>query len=180
MILNCRQVEMLLSFYIDGDLSYELRKSINDHLSSCISCKNKYDLLKNFYMDMENSYANFKNTLPESMEKIQDQHSFFRNNLSAYIDNELSDKESLKLKKYAINNSKAKQEMEKSYRLKSMLKNAFDRTKMSIKSDFSEKVIADINTSNKLNRIDFYLKTTAAIIIICIGAITFITIMMCI
>ena len=180
MVLNCRQVEMLLSFYIDGDLSYDLRKSINEHLSYCTSCKNKYDLLKNFYADMENSYVNLTNIKPKSFEQTKEQYSFFKNNLSAYIDNELSAEETIKLKKYTINNQKAKHELEKSYKLKSMLQDDFIKTKNNMKSNFSEKVLAEINTSKKLNRIDFYLKTMALIIIICVGAITFITVMMCI
>jgi len=116
----------------------------------------------------------------ESFEQMQEQYSFFKNNLSAYIDNELPANESLKVKKYTINNKNAKTELEKSYKLSGILRDSFNKTKESLKHDFSEKVLADINTSNKLNRIDFYLKTMAVIIIICVGAITFITVMMCI
>ena len=179
-MLNCRQVEMLLSFYIDGDLNNKLRKEIENHLEYCLSCKSKYDLLKDFYSDMESSYENLKSMPARSLAQTHEQYRFFKNNLSAYIDNELSAEDTIKLKKYTINNQKAKQELEKSYKLKGILKDSFNRTKDNLKHDFSEKVMADINTSNKLNRIDFYLKTMAVIIIICVGAITFITVMMCI
>ena len=180
MILNCKQVEMLLSFYIDGDLNSDLRKKIKEHLNFCEACKNKHDMLLNFYDDMEKSYQNLSGIYPESFKQTQEQYRFFKTNLSAYLDNELPLNETVKLKKYTINNQKAKNELEQSYRLKELLKECFDKTKSRIKQDFSEKVIAEINTSKKLNRIDFYLKTMAAIILICVGAITLITIMICI
>jgi len=180
MMINCKQVEMLLSFYIDGDLNYVLRKKIRDHLESCESCKNKHDMLLHFYDDMEKSYQNLSVISQESFNQTQEQYKFFKKNLSAYLDNELPLEETVKMKKYTINNKNAKKELENSYRLKELLKACFDKTKNKIKEDFSEKVLAEINTSKKLNRIDFYLKTMAAIILICVGAITLITIMMCI
>ena len=65
----------------------------------------------------------------------------FRNNLSAYVDNELPPEENVKIKKYAINNKKARKDLEDTYSIRKLIKNSFRKTKAESKPDFSGKIM---------------------------------------
>ena len=49
------------------------------------------------------------------------QYQLFKNNLSAYIDNELNDDENLRIKKLTINNKNARKELEDSFNLRKIM-----------------------------------------------------------
>lgn len=69
------------------------------------------------------------------------QYRIFQNNLSAYIDNELPSDESIKIKKYTINNKKARKELEDTYNIRRLMSESFNKTKMDARQDFSRNVI---------------------------------------
>ncbi len=137
--LTCEQVSALLSFYVEDKLSEKLSEYIRLHLESCPSCLEKYLKMKNMinkFMDIqnkeiENPYAN-------------KQYEDFRNNLSAYIDNELNDFENIKIKKIAISNPLARQDLENIYTFKKLLHSSFEKTKNDLKNDYSKSIISQI------------------------------------
>ncbi len=154
MDLTCSQVEMLLSFYFDGDLKENLRDKVEEHLSICPVCKQKYETLVNLLTGLRESVAelslksaNSENTTP-SKENGNDNPSIdFTTNVSAYIDNELNDEENIKIKKLTINNKKARKYLEDSYALRHIINNSFEKTKNEMRQDFSKKILnsLDIN-----------------------------------
>ena len=153
MNLTCSQMDVLISFYIEGDLSQSLKKKVEDHLQSCSSCRAKYDIIKSMVTDLRNSFAKEEETEEEISNKNPAlhfpqskslQYRLFKNNLSAYIDNELPNDENIKIKKFTINNINARQDLEDSYEIRKLMNDSFRKTKADIRHDFSRSVLKQL------------------------------------
>ena len=68
------------------------------------------------------------------------QYEEFKNNLSAYIDNELDNEENLRIKKIAISNPLARQDLENIFTFKKLLHYSYEKTKNDMKSDYSKAI----------------------------------------
>ena len=142
MEITCAQMDVLLSFYIEGDLSKGLKSKVEEHLKNCASCRAKYNIVKSMLEDL-------KATVDDKEEiyspNTNSQYRIFQNNLSAYIDNELPADESIKIKKYTINNRKARKELEDTYNIRRLMSESFNKTKLDARQDFSKNVIRQLN-----------------------------------
>lgn len=139
--LNCNQVSALLPFFIEGKLSENLMLSVEYHLNVCKTCKEKFIEIKNIYCNT--TYNNPAETLEANNNNVVSQFNFdnFKNNLSAYLDNELNDKDNLRIKKMTISNPTARQELENLIMVRKLLYDVFDKTRNDMKEDFSIKAI---------------------------------------
>lgn len=151
MELTCAQMDVLITFYIDKELSEVLRKKVEAHLKDCEVCKAKYDIVKSMITELKNSYKTEKNIINDSNKlKINShQYQFFKNNLSAYIDNELNNEDNFKIKKYAINNSEARKELEYNYNIRKLMKNSFIKKENEAKKNFSKNVIKQLELEDE-------------------------------
>lgn len=150
--LNCNQVIALLTFFTDQKLNPKLMESIELHLRECPSCREKYMNLQKLL----DNYQEIKNRIIEDNELEMDsfrekQYKIFKDNLSAYIDNELSDSENLRIKKIAIANSEARQELEDIITFRELLKDSFLKTKNNFKTDLSESILTSLYNSKEAN-----------------------------
>lgn len=146
--LNCNQVITLLTFYIENKLDENLARCVRDHLNSCPKCQEKYTKLKRI---LEN-FSEIKTKINEETEvDIKQyetpQYETFKANLSAYIDNELSDNESIKIKKIAISNPLARRDLEEVYAFKQLLQSSFNRTKNDLKHDYAKRTLEKMYTA---------------------------------
>lgn len=150
MKLTCSQMDVLISFYIDGDLSPSLKSQVEEHIKTCSTCRAKYDIIKSIITDLKNNVnQEEKNTSVENFKNNEStttslQYRVFKNNLSAYIDNELTGNENLKIKKFTINNPKARQDLEDNYNIRKLMNGSFKKTKSELRQDFSKKVIRQL------------------------------------
>jgi len=177
--LNCNQVITLLTFYIEGKLSRKLSANVEHHLNICPSCKEKYLKLRQI---LEN-YANIKNKITEEDDYIDEeefntpQYQVFKENLSAYIDNELSDDENIKIKKIAIANPLARKDLENIYSFKQLLHSSFNRTKQNMKQDYTKKTLNQLAIPNDIKPDEWVNRVitifTFAMIIALLGIINF-------
>ena len=147
MQLTCSQVISLLSFYEEGKLTDALKYSVEEHLKKCPKCRE-------IYMRSQKTVNNIFDTYNTK------QYESFKQNLSAYVDSELDEDESLRIKKTAISNPLARKDLEDMYAFKRMLHNSFERTKNEWKNDYSKLII------NKLHHEDYrdnsFMKLAAA------------------
>ena len=133
--LSCTQISALLSFYADKTLNILLRKLVKEHLESCPNCMNEY-------LNMLSVLDNNNNKQEIETENLNtSQYKEFKENLSAYVDNELPITENLKIKKFAILNPLARKDLEKIYKFKNLLYDAFVKTQETAKFDYSKPVI---------------------------------------
>lgn len=144
MNLTCAQMDVLISFYIDDELSSVLKKQVEEHLKNCATCRAKYDIIKTMICDLKTDLGLKQNNEPENLYKTQvtsKQYGLFKNNLSAYIDNELSIDENVKIKKFTINNIQARKDLEDSYNIRKLMNDSFNKTKTDAKQDFSKNIL---------------------------------------
>src|SRR5574344_523250 len=118
--LTCAQVSALLSDYIEDKLNDDLKQFVCAHLQICPTCRAKYDALK----DMLESLEQIK--ISSELEK---QDFELEKSISAYVDNELSDDENLRVKRNIISNPLAREKFEKVNTLRKLLYNNFEKTK---------------------------------------------------
>ena len=155
MKLTCLQMDILLSFYAKNDLSSNLKSLVEDHLSSCSGCKAKYEIIKSVFDQLEENLevksTPVKNSIRENegyKTRPHGQYDNFRTNLSAYIDNELSGDESVKMKKFTISNSHARKELEDSYNIKKLINDSFRKTKSETKHDFARSTLRKLESED--------------------------------
>ena len=147
MKLSCSQMDVLISFYIEGDLSEGLKKQVENHLKTCASCRAKFEIIKNMIEDLRNCFNDIddeesvENETKVSTNVVSQQYRVFKNNLSAYLDNELNGEENFQIKKFTVNNKQARKELEKNYNLRRLMSNSFQKVKNENKYDFSKNVL---------------------------------------
>ena len=153
MEITCLQMDVLISFYIDGDLSQGLKEKVEQHLKVCPTCRAKYNILSSLFSEMQTKCTKNTEEICSAKSYPTKDYRNFRTNLSAYIDNELPPEESIKMKKFTINNKNARKELEDTYNIRKLLSNSFRKTKTESKSDFSKKILKqlDIEDRNQLN-----------------------------
>lgn len=149
MDLTCTQVEMLLSFYIDGELKENLKNKVEEHLKNCPICSAKYDTLIKLFSGMRESVAELSLKQGYASDNKSLNQTDYKVNMSAYIDNELDNNENIKIKKLTINNKKARKYLEDSYALKHVINNAYEKSKNEMKQDFSKNVMSSLDIENQ-------------------------------
>lgn len=150
MKLTCAQMDVLISFYIDGELSSTLKSQVEEHIKNCASCRAKYDIIKNMILELKNNLnisdneESFKTSDKFSTHVNSEQYRLFKNDLSAYIDNELPSEENLKIKKFTINNIKAREDLEDNYNIRRLMNESFQKIKSDTKQDFSKNILKQL------------------------------------
>lgn len=165
--LTCTQVSALLSFYIDDKLSAHLKQFVEEHLEVCPACRAKLEALKTMVKSLKEVHEQLnKMESPQEENPINVQYNAFRANLSAYIDNELSDEENIKVKKYIIANPKARKELENLYSLRKAMQNSFEKTKNDVKTDYSKFILKRIDIEEEIYGPDSFAKVVAIFVAI--------------
>lgn len=149
MEITCAQMDVLISFYIEGDLSKTLKAKVEEHLKKCSVCRAKYDIIKTMLQDLKDSLDENEPEVVTSA--TNSQYRLFQNNLSAYIDNELPPEENIKIKKFTINNKKARKELENTYNIRKLMNDSFHKTKSEFRQDFSKNVMKQLDLNNEAN-----------------------------
>lgn len=143
MEITCAQMDVLISFYLEGDLSSALKTKVEEHLKTCSTCRAKYDIIKTLLCDLKGAYGEKEEICASSSGSSQ--YKVFKNNLSAYVDNELPSDENIKIKKFTINNPQARKELEDAYSIRKLMNDSFRKTHGEAKQDFSKNVIRELN-----------------------------------
>lgn len=143
MKITCAQMDVLISFYIEGDLSKTLREKVEEHLRECSACRSKYDIIKTMIKELHESVENKSEEV--SLSGASNQYRIFKSNLSAYVDNELSQDENIKIKKFTINNKNARKELEDTFNIRKLMNDSFQKTKLDAKQDFSKNILKQLN-----------------------------------
>lgn len=148
MEITCSQMDVLLSFYIKNELSNSLKKQVEAHLEICSACRAKYNIIKDMLNEIKDEVEDDDVLCPLN---TKSQYRIFRNDLSAYVDNELPTEDTIKIKKYAINNKKARQDLEDTYNIRRLMSESFNKSKMCAKKDFTKNVIKQLNSQDEYN-----------------------------
>lgn len=164
--LTCQQVSALINFYIEDKLNPRLKEYVNLHLEKCPKCRKKIKELKEILNKYQKNRQTLKLVSNNELQNLSDDSKY---RLSAYIDNELNQKENIKIKKMTISNPNARKELETMYKFREILHSAYDKTKNDNHLDYSKNIIAKIQNSTDYTTNYFY--KLAAIFVLLISAI---------
>ena len=149
MEITCIQMDVLISFYIEGDLSKALKEKVEEHLKNCPACRAKFEIISSLLKDLRESIENEQEEVVQT--GANSQYRLFQNNLSAYVDNELPAEENIKIKKFTINNKRARKELENTYNIRKLMNDSFKKTKSESRHDFSRNVMKQLDMPNEAN-----------------------------
>lgn len=158
--LTCQQVSALLNFYIEDKLNPRLKEYVNLHLSKCPKCRQKISDLKKILAKYSNP-----TTKKESQEEAKlPPKSYY--SLSAYVDNELPQDETLKIKKMTISNPSARKELETMYKFRKIMHTAYEKTKNESHFDYSRNILSQLSETKDYSTDYFYKLTTIFVLLI--------------
>lgn len=141
MKLTCGQMDILVSFYLENELSSCLKKQFEEHLDECESCRSKFEVIKSMFAEIGSfSGTGIVNGFDDDY-KTSVHENIFSSKLSEYIDNELPSDENIKIKKYAITNKQARKELEDSYNIRRLMSDSYKRTKAEAKQDYTKSIL---------------------------------------
>lgn len=165
--LTCTQVSALLSFYIEDKLSSQLKQFVEAHLAVCPTCRAKLEALRSMVKSLKEVHEKLADIKPNREDSsTSNQYSNFKANLSAYVDNELTNEENIKVKKYVISNAKARQDLEGMYNLRKMLSSSFEKARNEVKEDYSRFILKRIDIQEEVYGPDSFVKVVALFIVI--------------
>ncbi len=152
----CSKVNSMLALFIDGKLTTMQEEFVKDHLATCNGCRTKYDYLKKLVDTLKSSYQENKEQIKTASGGLKiKEYEYYKQNLSAYFDNELPFEDSVRFKKYIMKIPLARQELQRVYDLQQMLKNNWIYNQKKLNQDFSKSVINTVYKDNVR-----YLQTT--------------------
>ena len=141
-ILTCEKVLALLPLYIDGKTNKEQSFDIEQHLNNCPKCSEKYISLKTVAERIKSAFDNIDKKI------FCENNIFFEENLSAFIDNELSKEDYFLFNRYVTNNPDAKRSLEEMLTFEEKLQNFLKKDTGLLNNDFSKKVVNEIKQEN--------------------------------
>ncbi len=164
--LTCSQVIALLTYYVQGKTNYQVTNFIESHLKKCKSCRAKLETLKKVLKELEEE----KNKLDEiEVKKVVPISSYgtnFIEKMSAYLDNELSDEDTVRFKRFAIANPPVRKELEAMYKVKNAINSSFEKTKNTFKDDFTKDIIVKLNVQDVITMKDPVFKIVSVFVAI--------------
>ncbi|MDD3236708.1 MAG: zf-HC2 domain-containing protein [Candidatus Gastranaerophilales bacterium] len=161
----CKQVNSMISLYIDGKLNDEHKQIVEKHFEECPKCFEKYKAMKEVVENLKLSYERLLNEF-EAMENANlfniREYERFSDNLSAYMDNELSYEESVKFRKYLLKSKSARNDLTTAYKVKNAMQDTILANYLDNQFDFSKKIVTQLKKEDKKYLLKTY--TKAAII----------------
>ncbi len=142
--MACSQVTALLSYYIDGKVSAQITYFIEQHLKRCRACRERYEVLLKAIKDIREVKTQIDSIEPKTCVPVSAYSASFKEKMSAYLDNELSDEECLRFRRYAIANPPVRDELDGLFKVKNAMNTSFERTKNDLKEDFTKNVINEV------------------------------------
>lgn len=157
MKITCNQIDGLIYFYLNNELSNNLKIAFEEHIKNCPECQKKYKLLSSIITDLKDSYNqilvennptvnlyNYSELANDNEDEIVELKE-----LSAYIDNELNDDTSIKMRKNIIAKPFLRKKLENLYNLRKIMNKEFDTQKNKLKNDYSKSIIRELDTSTQ-------------------------------
>ena len=153
MKISCKQFEELIPFFLNNELSENLKNAFVEHMHNCPHCHIKFNMLNSIVNDLKDAYnqLTFETSdetinLPNpAIEENKSKSYELITNLSAYIDNELNDDMSIQIRKNIVSQPKLRKKIEKLYGIRKLLNNSFTTEQNRLRTDFSKDIIKRLN-----------------------------------
>lgn len=155
-----------MSYFIEEKLDDEDSFLVETHLMKCGECYKKYLEMKSIINNLHFEYVKLKDELnridSDNTFNIRDYEKFY-NNISPYIDNELSYEDSVKFRRYLLNSKAARSELSNAYGLRNNIKNSVNTLKNNLNINFSKKIIKQLKNETPNSFEEMYKRAAIAI-----------------
>lgn len=158
---TCKKVTSMMSLYIDDRLNDEHKLFVEEHFQKCPECFKKYQEMKNIIENLKLSYEKILKEV-EGIETVNlfniREYEKFYNNISAYIDNELSYEESIEFRKYLLKSKAGRLDLRNHYGLKNHIQDSISECINNLDINLSKKVIKNLKDENETTNHNAFLK----------------------
>jgi len=135
--LSCQNISNLIPLYIEGKTTEEQTYEIMKHLEICTECREKYLSIKEISEKIKTAFDNI------DKRQFDNDYKFFKENLSAYTDNELNKEDYFKFNSYVTSNPEANKELEEMMLFREQLQKVFSGQNF-LEKDLSKDIINTI------------------------------------
>ena len=170
MKITCNQFEGLLLFYIDDGLSEGLKQTFEEHLKDCPHCSIKFKVINSIITDIKGAYKQIMkddkdNCIDAEVLTKKESDDISGTELSAYIDNELPEEHSVRIRRNAIAKPEIKNKIEEMYKLKKAISDSYIEQKSKLKTDYSRDIVKSLKKEITNREIYFHCAIFIAVVI---------------
>lgn len=137
--LTCKEISILLPLYLENKTTEEESTEIEEHLTSCGSCFEKFLSLKNISELVKSSV---------SREDCLNGYEFFRSNICSYLDNELDECDYYAFAAYVSKSQEAREELLQMFRFDEHLKKSIKENSKLLQQDLSKPIIDEVKSES--------------------------------
>ena len=161
----CQDILNLLPLYIEGKTSEETSYSIEKHLNDCDDCFNKYLALKEVSQRIKAAFASV------SQNNFSNEKGFFKDNLSAFVDNELDKEDYYDFNQLTANNIDNRKELESMLLFEEKFQQSLEQNKKTLNKDLSKDVVNEIKKNSPDYLYELYLKAASITVFLLITTV---------
>ena len=140
--LTCERVMILLPLYIEEKTSEMENFEIEKHLSECPSCMEKFSTLQAISQKIKSAFDSVEN------QHFEKEKKYLKENLCAYLDNELQDEDYCLMTQIILENDDAKCEAEEMSDFDRHFQQALEENKILFEQNFCKKVVQEAKKSS--------------------------------
>ena len=164
--LICYHIAKLIPLYLEGKTSEAQTSEIINHLEICDDCREKYLSIKEISEKIKKAFDEIDKN------NFDSDYIFFKDNLSACIDNELSKEDYLKFNNCDTSHADLKKELEEMLSFREQLQKMLNEQNF-LEKDLSDKIVNTIKEEEPEYLSNLFLK--AAVITVFFILITILT-----
>lgn len=137
--LICKEISILLPLYLESKTTEDESTEIEEHLTSCSKCFEKFLSLKNISELVKSSV---------SREECLNGYEFFRSNICSYLDNELDECDYYAFAAYVSKSQEAREELLQMFRFDEHLKKSIRENSKILQTDLSKPITDEIKSES--------------------------------
>lgn len=157
--LTCERVMILLPLYLEGKTSEIENFEIEKHLTECPECMQKYSALQALSQKIKTAFDSVEN------QHFEKEKKYFKENLCAYLDNELSNEDYCLMTQIILENEDAKTEISKMSEFDKHFQAALKENLQFFEQNFCPEVIQQVKKDSPEYQYKLYVKAAVTTVI---------------
>ncbi len=157
--LTCERVMILLPIYLEGKTSEFENYEIEKHLTECPECMEKYSTLQAISQKIKTSFDSVEN------QHFEKEKKFFKENLCAYLDNELSNEDYCLMTQIILENEESKNEIGKMAEFDKHFQAALEENTLFFQQNFCPDVIQQVKKDSPEYQYKMYVKAAVTTVV---------------
>lgn len=157
--LTCERVMILLPLYLEGKTSEIENFEIEKHLTECPDCMKKYSTLQSLSQKIKTAFDSVEN------QHFEKEKKYFKENLCAYLDNELSNEDYCLMTQIILENEDAKNEISQMSEFDKHFQAALEENLQFFEQNFCPEVIQHVKKDSPEYQYKLYVKAAVTTVV---------------